>query len=218
MNWLGQNWSQVFSLGWRHLQIAVPAIFFALLLAVIFGWLAHRYRQVHGPLLGVLGIMYAVPSLPLLIAVPALIGTGLRSPVNMVLVLTFYGVAVMVRQVSDGFDSVPKDALISAEACGFSSWQRFWKVELPLAIPVITAGLRVVVVSTISLVTVGAVIGIQSLGTLFTDGFQRGLVAEVVTGLAAVVVLALLLDALVVMGSALLTPWTRTSRRERTPA
>lgn len=208
MRWLDSAWPQVLDLTVSHLVIALPAIALSVVLAVPLGFLAHRRRRLHGPLLALLGILYAIPSLPLLIMIPAAIGTGLRSPVNMVLALTLYGIAILVRQVSDAFDAVPSDTLESADAAGFGPWRRFWQVELPLAAPVIASGARVVVVSTISLVTVGAVIGVHSLGTLFTDGFQRGLPAEVLTGLVGTLVLALILDGLTVLLTRLVTPWT----------
>ena len=153
--------------------------------------------------------LYAVPSLPLLIVIPVIVGVTLRSPANMVIVLTLYGVAVLVRQVAEGFRAIPRATLQAANACGYSLPRRFVQVELPLATPVIVAGTRVVATSTVSLVTVGAFIGVRSLGTLFTDGFQRGLVAEVVAGLVATVLLALVIDALIQGIGWALTPWTR---------
>jgi ABC-type proline/glycine betaine transport system permease subunit len=101
---------------------------------------------------------------------------------------------VLVRTAADAFDSVEPDVRQSATAMGFSSAGRFWGVDLPLAGPVLVSGLRVVIVSTVSLATVGAVIGVQSLGSLFTDGFQRGIQAEIFTGIVATIVLALALD------------------------
>jgi osmoprotectant transport system permease protein len=92
---------------------------------------------------------------------------------------------------------------------GFSNWTRFWQVDLPLAGPVLLAGMRVVAVSTVSLVTVGAVIGVQSLGSLFTDGFQRGIQAEIIAGLVATVGLALIFDGALVLLGRMLMPWTR---------
>jgi osmoprotectant transport system permease protein len=116
---------------------------------------------------------------------------------------------VIVRTAADAFDAVERDVLQSATAVGYSPARRFWGVHLPLAGPVLLSGLRVVVVSTVSLATVGAVIGVQSLGSLFTDGFQRGIQAEIITGIVATIVLALVLDwACVAIGRALM-PWTR---------
>ncbi|MDF9714581.1 ABC transporter permease subunit [Nocardioides sp. ChNu-153] len=215
MRWLSQNHEQVLELTLTHLALSVPAILASLLLAVPLGWLAHHVRRARGPLLVGVGLLYAIPSLPLFIIVPVLAGTPLRSAATMVIVLTVYGVAVLVRSAADAFASVPAPARDAATAMGYSRTSAFWRVELPLAGPVLLAGLRVVTVSTVSLVSVGAVIGISSLGTLFTDGFQRGIRAEVLTGLVLVVVLAVLLDAVCVLVGRTLMPWSRPARRTR---
>ncbi|MGY1840204.1 MULTISPECIES: ABC transporter permease [unclassified Modestobacter] len=209
MTWLRLNLSWVVELTVTHLLLSLPAVLGSLAIAVPVGWSAQRYRRVRGPLLTGVGLLYAIPSLPMLIMVPALLGVPLRSAATMITALTVYGVALLVQSAADAFDSVPDGVRQSATAMGFSSWSRFWRVELPLAMPVLLAGLRVVSVSTVGLVTVGAVIGISSLGTLFTDGLQRGLLGEVGTGLVLTVALALLLDGGCVLLGRLALPWTR---------
>jgi osmoprotectant transport system permease protein len=171
-------------------------------------------------LLTVLGLLYAIPSLPLFIILPLIIGTGLRDSINLVVALTLYGIALMVRTTADGLASVDPHVRQSASAVGFSARSQFFRVELPLAGPVLLAGIRVVAVSTISLTTVGAVIGIDSLGSLFTDGFQRGITAEILTGIVLTIILALGVDGLLVLLGRVLMPWVavnsgRVSRRER---
>lgn len=211
MTWLSSNWGVIGSLTLAHLWIALPAIALSVLFSVpIARWAAFSRRG--GWVLSALSALYAVPSLPLLIVIPVIVGVALRSPINMVIVLTLYGVAVLVRQVAEGFRAIPHATLQAANACGYSLPRRFVEVELPLATPVIVAGTRVVATSTVSLVTVGAFIGVRSLGTLFTDGFQRGLIAEVVAGLVATVLLALVIDALIQGIGWALTPWTRRGR------
>ena len=211
MTWLSSNWGVIGSLTLAHLWIALPAIALSVLFSVpIARWAAFSRRG--GWVLSALSALYAVPSLPLLIVIPVIVGVALRSPINMVIVLTLYGVAVLVRQVAEGFRAIPRATLQAANACGYSLPRRFIEVELPLATPVIVAGTRVVATSTVSLVTVGAFIGVRSLGTLFTDGFQRGIIAEVVAGLVATVLLALVIDALVQGIGWALTPWTRRGR------
>ena len=208
MTWLSSNWGVIGSLTLAHLWTALPAIALSVLFSVpIARWAAFSRRG--GWVLSALSALYAVPSLPLLIVIPVIVGVALRSPINMVIVLTLYGVAVLVRQVAEGFRAIPRATLQAANACGYSLPRRFVEVELPLATPVIVAGTRVVATSTVSLVTVGAFIGVRSLGTLFTDGFQRGIIAEVVAGLVATVLLALIIDALVQGIGWALTPWTR---------
>ena len=211
MTWLSSNWGVIGSLTLSHLWIALPAIVLSVLLSVpIARWAAFSRRG--GWVLSALSALYAVPSLPLLIVIPVIVGVVLRSPINMVIVLTLYGVAVLVRQVAEGFRAIPRATMQAANACGYSLPRRFVEVELPLATPVIVAGTRVVATSTVSLVTVGAFIGVRSLGTLFTDGFQRGITAEVVAGLVATVLLALVIDALIQGIGWALTPWTRRGR------
>lgn len=208
MTWLSSNWWLIGELAVAHLWIALPAVALSVLISMpIARWAAFSRRG--GWVLSALSALYAVPSLPLLIVIPVIVGVALRSNANMIAVLTLYGIAVLVRQAAEGFRAIPRATLQAANACGYSLPRRFVEVELPLATPVIVAGTRVVATSTVSLVTVGAFIGVRSLGTLFTDGFQRGLVAEVVAGLVATVLLALVIDMAVQGLGWALTPWAR---------
>jgi len=209
VNWLWSNLDRVGELMLVHLALSVPAIILSFVVSVPIGWLAHRYRWSRGVLLSLCALLYAVPSLALFIALPAITGLSLRSPLNLVIALTLYGIAVIVRTAADAFDAVEPDVLQSATAVGYSTAGRFWGVQLPLAGPVLLSGLRVVIVSTVSLATVGAVIGVPSLGSLFTDGFQRGIEVEIVTGIIATIVLALALDGASVAIGRLLLPWSR---------
>lgn len=212
MTWVLANLGLLAERTLAHLTLAIPAIAAAFVLSLPLGWVAFRYRAVRGPLLAGAGLLYAIPSLPLFVVLPALIGTGARDPINVIVALTLYGIALMTRSVADALAAVTPETRQAATATGFSGWGRFWLVEMPLAGPAILAGLRVVTVSTVSLVTVSAVLGVQSLGLLFTDGFQRGIIAEVVAGLVLTIVVALALDAVAVVGGKLLLPWTRATR------
>jgi osmoprotectant transport system permease protein len=209
LTWLVSGWPQAVQLALVHLALSLPAIILSVLIALPLGVLANRRPRLGGALLSIAGLLYAIPALPLLIIVPALLGIPLRSPLTMVVVLTLYGVALLVRSVADAFGAVDHTIQQAAVAIGHSPLAVFWKIEIPLAIPVILSGVRVVVVSTVGLVTIGALVGISSLGTLFTDGFQRGIAEEVLTGIVLTVALAMLLDAIVVIAGRILTPWTR---------
>lgn len=215
MKWLAQNFDTVIDLLVAHLALAIPAIVLSLIIAVPLGRVAKGVTWLRGPMLGAVGVLYAIPSLPLFILVPSITGTGLRSSATAVIVLTIYGVAILVRSAADAFGAVPESALAAAVAVGHSSWSRFWGVELPIAVPVLVAGLRVVSVSTISLATIGSLIGIASLGTLFTDGFQRGIVAELITGLVLTVIVAVVVDLLLAGLGRILTPWAHARRKAR---
>lgn len=212
MTWLAQNLHIVGALLVDHLLLSIPPILLSLLLSVPLGRLAAGDRRLRTPLLTGTGLLYAIPSLPLFIIIPALTGFSLRSPATMITALTLYGCALLVRGAADAFASVPEHVRLAASATGHSRWAMFWRVELPLAGPVLLASLRVVTVSTVSLVTVGAVIGISSLGTLFTDGFQRGIEASILTGIVLTVALAFALDRLCVLAGRLAMPWVRAVR------
>ena len=212
MTWLRHNTSTILDASWAHLRLAAPAILLSLLLALPLAWAANRFRWSRFTLLLMTGLLYAVPSLPLFIMLPMMTGHSVREPVNVVAALTLYGLSLMVRSAADALDTVPQATTLSATALGYSGLRRFFSVDLPLSGPALLAGLRVVTVSTVSLVTVSGVLGVPSLGLLFTDGFQRGIVAEVVAGIVATVLLAVLVDLVLVGLGRLLMPWQRSRR------
>lgn len=212
MSWFLDNWQWVAELTWIHIKLCIPAIALAVLIAVPLGYVGFRWPRVGGPVASFTSLLYAIPALPLIIVLPMLLGTTLRSPVTIVAALTIYGVALLVRNATDAFGSVDSFARESARAMGMSRWASFWKVELPLAGPVLLSGIRVVSVSTISLATIGALVGMPSLGSLLTDGFQRGILGEVLSGIVMTVVLALVMDALLLLLGRILLPWSRESR------
>ena len=193
----------------QHVLLALLPVVFGLLIALPIGYLAHRYRWLYPPLLGVSSILYAVPSLALFVVLPGLLGTRILDPVNIVVALTIYTVALLVRTVVDGLSSVPATVTAAATAIGYRPLGLLTKVELPLAVPVILAGLRVATVSNVSLVSVGALLGVGGLGALFTDGLQRDYLAPILVGIVLSVALALLLDTVIVGIQRVLTPWAR---------
>jgi osmoprotectant transport system permease protein len=158
------------------------------------------------------GVLYTIPSIALFVLLPGILGTGFLAVTNVIVALSLYAAAVMVRTVADAFGSVSPAVLDAATAAGFSKRQRVFRVELPLAGPVLLAGLRVVSVSTVSMLSVASLIGVSNLGSLFTDGFRRDFLTEIVVGIVGIVVLAVLLDALLVVAGRLLLPWTRGQR------
>ena len=136
------------------------------------GAIAHRYRWSYATLITLAGLLYTIPSLALFVVLPGLLGTRILDPVNVVVALTLYTVALLVRVVADALDAVPPLVVASATAMGYRPLRSLLTVQLPLAIPVIGAGLRVAAVSNVSLVSVAALLGIPQLGQLFTVGFQ----------------------------------------------
>ncbi|MBE7325086.1 ABC transporter permease subunit [Nocardioides sp. Y6] len=207
MTWLGNNLAWVVELTLQHLLLAGAATVASVLLAVALGRVAYVSPRARQPILAAASVVYAVPALPMLIVIPILLSIPLRSPATLVVALTLYGTALLVGTVADAFDSVDAGVRDSALAMGHGRRALFWRVELPLAVPVLLSGVRVVTVSTVSLVTIGALVGISSLGTLLTDGFQRGITSEIVVGVAMTMALALLLDALLIALGRVLTRW-----------
>ena len=212
MGWVLANLELIGSRTLAHLALAVPAIALSFVLALPLGWYAATHRWSRATLLTAAGLLYAIPSLPLFVVLPTIFGFGVRDAANVIIALTLYGLALMVRSAADALASVGAPVRLSSTALGYSAAGWFWQVELPLAGPVLLAGLRVVSVSTISLVTVSSLLGVDNLGLLFVDGFQRGIFAEVITGIVATVVLALLVDGLLVLLGRALMPWTRVRR------
>ena len=212
MTWAWDNRSTILDLTLTHAWLSALPLMIGFLLALPVGWYASRHPRLRGSLLSVGSVLYSIPSLPLFVILPGIIGTGFLSPANVVIALTLYAAAIMVRSATDAFTSVSPAVLDAATATGYSSRQRGIAVELPLAGPVLLAGLRVVSVSTVSLVSVGALIGVSSLGTLFTDGFNRDFTTEIVVGVVGIVVLAVIFDALLVTAGRILMPWASLSR------
>ncbi|NHI16592.1 ABC transporter permease [Microbacterium excoecariae] len=209
MTWLAANLDQIARYAGQHVVLALVPTLLGAAISLPLGWLANRNNVGRGVLLSISGLLYAIPSLPLFIVMPALIGTQILDPLNVVVALTIYALALMLRTTADALASVDGDLRLAATAVGFGGWQRFWGVDLPAAGPVLLAGLRVVSVSTVSLVTVGSLIGVQSLGYFFVDGYQRGYVTEIAVGVVGTVLIALVLDAVIVLTGRLAMPWTR---------
>ncbi len=212
MTWVLNNLDLILELTLEHIRLSILPIVLGFVIAIPLGWLAYRYRLTRGLILTLVGLLYTIPSLALFVILPPLLGIGFLSEANVLIALTIYAVAIMARSVADALASVDPDIRQAATAVGYSSWSRFWTVDFPLAGPVLLAGLRVVAVSTVSLLTVGIVVGVQSLGYLFTNGYQRGILASVLTGVVMTVLIALLFDRLLVLLGRVLMPWMRSDR------
>ena len=212
MEWVLDHLDDIGTYTLQHAWLAGVPLVLGLLLAVPLGWLSRQYGWLYTPLVVGTGLLYTIPSLALFILMPLVLGTTILDPLNVVVAMTIYTIALLVRSVVDGLSSVPEEVARSATAMGYTSARRFFGVDLPLAVPVISAGLRVAAVSNVSIVSVAAVIGVSQLGSLFTDGFQRNFVDPIITGLVACVLLALVFDALILAATRLATPWQRAGR------
>jgi osmoprotectant transport system permease protein len=211
MTWFLDHVPEVLRLAWAHAYLAGIPLVVGLLLALPLGWLARRYTWLYAPFTAGFGLLYTIPSLALFVILPLFSGYGILSPVNVVIALSIYTVALLVRTVADGLGAVPDHVQQAATAMGYTRGRRFFAIELPLAVPVIAAGLRVAAVSNVSIVSVGTIIGVQQLGMLFSDGFNRDFYDPLIVGIIGCVVLALLFDGVIIVLARLLTPWIRAS-------
>lgn len=209
MTWALDHWREVLSLAGTHAVLAALPLLVGLALALPLGWAARRWPAAYPVLVTTSGLLYTIPSLALFILMPLLLGTKILDPINVIAAMTIYTVALLVRTVADGLGSVPEDVRDAATAMGYSGWRRFLVVELPLAVPVITAGLRVAAVSNVSIVSVASLIGVAQLGNLLTDGYNRLIPGELLTGIVACLILALIFDLAIRGLGRVLTPWQR---------
>ena len=209
MTWFLDHVPEVLRLAWTHAYLAGIPLVVGLLLALPLGWLARRYSWLYAPFTAGFGLLYTIPSLALFVMLPLFTGYGILSPVNVVIALSLYTLALLVRTVADGLGAVPDHVQNAATAMGYTRGKRFFAIELPLAVPVIAAGLRVAAVSNVSIVSVGTIIGVQQLGLLFSDGFNRDFYDPLVVGIIGCVVLALLFDGVIILVARVLTPWQR---------
>ena len=151
--------------------------------------------------------IFTIPSLALFVVIPSIIGTQILDPLNVVIALSLYSTSLLVRTVFDALDAVAPEVLNAAEAMGYSPARRRIFVDLPLAVAPLAAGTRVAAVTNVSLVSVGAVIGVGGLGQLFTSGYQRNYPDQILAGIIMILLLALVFDRAIAVAARLLTPW-----------
>ena len=191
-----------------HIGITLETVVIALLVAVPLAVLAYWIRPLTGPILALSGVLYTIPSLALLALLAPLLGATNR--VTVLIALVLYALLLLVRNALTGLTQVPADVKDAAAGMGYGRFGRLWHVELPLALPGIVTGLRLATVSTVALVTIGAIIGQGGLGDLILGGFANNFYkAEIVTGTVLCVVLALVFDLVLIGVGRVLTPWSR---------
>ncbi|MGP7999170.1 MAG: ABC transporter permease [Streptosporangiaceae bacterium] len=206
------DWPQVPQLIWENAYLGVVPALLGLIVSVPLGIMCIRWRWLYPPVLSTTSVLYAIPSLALFIVLIPY--TGLTDT-TVIIPLTLFSLCVLVPNVVDGLRSVPDPVRQAATAMGFGTLRRLVRVELPIAVPIVIAGLRVAVVASISLASVGQLIGVSSLGYLIVDGYQRDFTEEILVGGGLIIALALVCDLLLVLVRRLLTPW-RPRRRRRT--
>ncbi|KYH43777.1 ABC transporter permease [Branchiibius sp. NY16-3462-2] len=216
------HFAEVMNELWAHTWLSTVPVVIGLLLALPLGWIARRYSFTYPPIMTVTGLLYTIPSIALFVLIPPLLGLDPLTPLQVPIALTIYSVALLVRVVADGLGSVSETTTNAATAIGYTGPRRFFAVDLPVAVPVISAGVRVAVVSNVSIVAVAGTIGMTNLGSLFDQGYQLSVngpyYPPILLGLVLCILLALVLDGLVVLATRLLTPWRRAGASVGAPA
>lgn len=204
--WLAQNVGEIAGYLVQHIELTVIAVGVGFAISIPAGFAAWRIPALRGPLLGVAGVLYTIPSLALFaLLVPF---TGLTT-VTAEIGLVAYTLLILMRNVVVGLDGVPAEVRDAAVGMGYRPLKRFLSVELPLALPVIIAGVRIATVTTIGLVTVTALIGEGGLGQMLTLGLINEFKTEIWVGGLLCVVLAVLADVGLAQAQRALTPWSR---------
>ncbi|ORA20083.1 ABC transporter permease [Mycobacterium arosiense] len=213
MRYLMSHLDDAWALTVVHLRLSLVPVLIGLAIALPLGMLVRRTRIARGLTTAAASVVFTIPSLALFVVLPMIVGTRILDEANVMVALTAYTAALLVRAVLEALDAVPAQVRDAATAVGYPPITRMLKVELPLSVPVLVAGLRVVVVTNIAMVSVGSVIGIGGLGSWFTQGYQTDKSDQILAGIIALFVLAVVIDVLIVVAGRLATPWTHAARR-----
>jgi osmoprotectant transport system permease protein len=212
-DWVGDHTEEIVDALWQHVQLTVVAVAIGFVLALAMALVVTRWRWTFGPVAGFAAVVYAIPSLALfgvLVAIPAF-GLGFRTAE---VALVSYTLLILLRNIVAGLDGVPAATREAADGMGFERWRRLTAVDLPLAAPVIIAGLRIATVTTVGLVTVAGLVSAGGFGELITDGLGRNFSTPIVVGAVGSVLLAVAFDLAFVVAERLLTPWARVRVRQ----
>ena len=208
-DWVLDHLAEVWERTAEHVELTVLAVVIGLLISFPLAVFAFRHRRVYGPITWVTGLLYTIPSLALFVLLLPFFGlTTTTAEIGLV----GYTLLILIRNIVAGLDGVPADTKEAALGMGYTRRQLLWKVELPLALPVIIAGIRIATVTTIGLVTVTALIGKGGYGQFILQGLEQFFSTPLILGAVLSVVLSLLADGLLLLAQRLLAPWTRAAR------
>ncbi len=204
--WMASHLDDLLGRTIQHIYLAGIAVLVGFGISFALAILAVRRRAAYGPILALSDILYTIPSLALFAALVSVTGISL---LTVEIPLVMYTLVIYVRNIAAGFDSVPTDVLEAANGLGYTRTQRLWRVEVPLAVPLIVAGLRLASVSTIGLVTVTSIMGDKfgGLGFFILEGYRRSFPTELYFGAIPSIVLAISVDILLARLQRSLTPW-----------
>lgn len=207
-DWLFDHLDVVGQLTVEHLRLTAIAVVIGFAISFPLGILAYRHRRTYAPITAVTGVLYTIPSLALFMMLGPF--TGTLSTTTAEIGLVSYTLLIIIRNTVAGFRGVPEDVKEAARGMGYTDRQSLWKVELPLAVPAIVAGVRIATVTTIGLVTVTALIGQGGLGIYILEGLQRLFSTQILIGAVLSMLLGVAADRALVLVERRLTPWSRT--------
>lgn len=204
--WIGRNADEILSRTWEHLFLTLIPVAIGIVISFGLTTLVLARRRTYGPITFVAGILYTIPSLALFAALIPIVGLNAT---NAIIALTSYTLLIMVRNFVAGIDRVPAATVEAADGMGYTRSARFWRIEVPLAMPVIIAGVRIATITTVGLVTVSVVLGLGGYGFFIYRGFQARQITQTLVGLLLSIVLATILDLIFVGIRRWVTPWAR---------
>lgn len=191
MTWLLRNWDQVLTGLYEHIVISLSALVIAFVIAFAIGLLAARRESVYRAALAVSGFLYTIPTLAFLALLIPIVGLG---KTNAIVVMVCFSLLILIRNIAAGIRGAPPEVVDAARGMGMSSAQVLWKVEVPLAMPVIVAGLRIAAVTVISVSVVAAYVGAGGLGTLIFNGISNDHTPKIWAGALTACALAVAVD------------------------
>jgi osmoprotectant transport system permease protein len=208
--WMADHLDELVARTIQHLWLTAIAVSIGFAISFVLAIIAVRRRAAYGPILGVTDVLYTIPSLAIFAGLVSITGITL---LTVEIPLVMYTLVIFVRNIASGFDSVPVDVLEAADGMGYTRTQRLRRVEVPLAVPLIVAGLRLATVSTIGLVTVTSVLGdtFGGLGFFILEGYRRNFPTELYFGAIPSILLAILLDVVFVRFQSRITPWSHST-------
>lgn len=214
--WVGDHLAEIREATIEHVRLTVIAVVVGLLVSSALAYIGLRWRRTLAPITWVTGVLYTVPSLALFTFLVPIFGLG--SIVAAEIALVSYTLLILIRNIVAGIDGVDPAVRDAATGMGYTATQRLRRVEIPLALPAIIAGVRIAAVTTVGLVTVTGLIGLGGFGGFINAGLKRQFPTQIVLGGGLSVVLAVLLDVLLLLVERALTPWRRAGRRALVPA
>jgi osmoprotectant transport system permease protein len=215
--WIGDHLDELAFRTLQHVYLTAIAVVTGFAISFVLAVWSIRRRSVYPPIAALAGVLYTIPSLALFAALVPV--TGLRSIVTAEFPLVAYTLLIFLRNIVSGFDAVPRDVLEAADGMGYTSRRRLWSVELPLAVPLVIAGIRLATVSTIGLVTITGILGdsLGGLGFFIFEAYRRSFLTETLMGAVPLMVLAVVADVALVRLQRRLTPWSRPAQPSEDP-